>query len=149
MVMSLFEKTVAGLFDNEQALQKAVHDLQKQGFEREEHIRVIDEERLAAEKPFLKPVEDSKSPTRVVGTGTAVGPSGVTNATDADFPTVEAVAKDTLREVGIGPEEAAFFARQIGRGNSVVIVDTVEEQEAQQAFTILQKRGSTQIYQSD
>lgn len=145
----LRHKTVAALFDNQQALQKAVHELQKQGFERKEHIIVLDEDRVAAENPLLKPDEDSQSSPRLVGTGTAVGPRGVTNATDADFPTIETVAKDKLREAGLGLEEAAFFARQIDRGNSVVIVEIEEEQQTQQAFKILQQRGSTQIYQSE
>ena len=148
--MNIFhnKEKVVGLFDNERDVEQTVARLQELGLsENDGQFEIIDKNRLESKIPLQESEPDTQSSPRAVGTGTAVGPMGVTRSEFVETPTVETKAKERLTHLGIGEEEATFFARHIARHGTVVVVETGSRVQADEVARLMQT-GNARVSKS-
>jgi hypothetical protein len=144
--MNIFhnKEKVVGLFDNERDVEQTVARLQELGLsENDGQFEIIDKNRLESKIPLQESEPDTQSSQRAVGTGTAVGPMGVTRSEFVETPTVETKAKERLTHLGIGEEEATFFARH----STVVVVETGSSVQADEVARLMQT-GNARVSKS-
>jgi hypothetical protein len=124
--MDLFNsRTVVGLFDNQEDLGQALSNLHKQGFgETEDDLVLINEDHLAGENPLMR--QDKPF----------VVSSLLGDDTMAEGDISEVALEERLMDLGIDEKEVNFYARQIKRGHTLVIVET-DDDKAQQAHDIM------------
>lgn len=123
-------KTVVGLFSSGKDAERAMNELDKQGFDVENHkIQVIDQSRLMAEQP----VEMTGK-----GEGVAVTPNtGPTfpippvSIPESDAKTVETNARAMLTDLGVDEEEASFYAGHVAHSSTLIVLEADEERAAQ------------------
>ncbi|MBN1995152.1 MAG: hypothetical protein JW953_20845 [Anaerolineae bacterium] len=134
--MDLFSnKTVVGLFDNQEDLGQALSKLHQQGFgEEEDELILVDQDHVAGENPFLQQEK------QVVVPPLPTSGDGISAVLDNDIPAddeiPETVLEEKLMDLGIGEKEVGFYARQVKRGNTLVVVET-DDEKAQQAYDIM------------
>lgn len=137
--MQLFNNNIAvGLFDSDQDVEKAVSQLQERGFgaENDETIQIIDEHRLTTETPIDVPSQNILAQTNpgMGGVAPAVEFNPVSAAgAEAGAGAIERSTLEFLQDKGLGEEESSYYARQVARGNSLVVVETTEERAAKAA----------------
>ena len=132
--MDMFSnRIVIGLFDNQEDLGHALSKLHKQGFGEEEELVFINEDHVVGESSVRQQDEPF-----------VVSPSSVseteTKAILDDDPLAEdnipgIALEEKLMDLGIDEKEVSFYARQVKRGNTLVIVET--DDKAQQAHDIM------------
>ena len=137
--MDFFDsKTVVGLFDDQEDLGQALSSLHKQGFgEEEDEVILIDKDHLAGESPNMrqnKPVVLSSS----FAVGVQAGNMPDDEDTPADDDVSEKVLEDKLMDLGVDEAEVNFYARQVKRGHTLVVVET-DDDKAQQAYNIMRR----------
>lgn len=142
--MKIFnDKTVVALFDADKNVEKAVAQLQAHGFgsKDEQEIQIVDKHRLSQEMPINV---SGEGPMLRANRGVTAGAPATVYQPAAKAGTeaaaIERSAHQVLFELGLNSEEAAFFARHVARGNSLVIVDTTKER-ANEALNIVQQFG--------
>jgi hypothetical protein len=139
-------KTVVGLFDNDKDMETALDQLQKLGFgpEDEASLEIIDQYRLAQETPIdALGGEIPAQPKRgLVVDGAAVGYNPITDA-GLEIGNIEQRTHEVLTDRGLGDEEAWFYARQVARGNSLIIIETDQEQTVEAADLLKQAGART------
>jgi hypothetical protein len=140
--MDLFDsKVVVGLFDNDEDLDQAVAKLQEHGFgQGDDEIQLVDGRRLPQETPA------STQNQRIV-VSPATGSGGQLAGSVAAFDLGDADMNETnletrLTEMGVDNEEATFYARQVKRGNALVIVETDEEERGIEALNIMKQANA-------
>lgn len=145
--MDILNKTVVGLFDNDAQVEQAVKELQKEGFGQQdnERISVIDEYRLTEEIPLDEYGQQKITPAAASGTGSAGLPTIPTPVVQSDSQSIENAVNDLLNDLGVGEEEATFYARQVARGNKLVIVEVGEDQAAEVLRIMQQAHGRGSI----
>lgn len=143
--MQIFNKTtVVGLFDNDQAVEKAVAQLQEHDLDRGDDtaLQIIDDNRLTQELPSEAAGRKAVSQP---GTNVAAGGPAVLFTPSKDVGSeatnIEQGAYDLLTDRGLGKEEASFYARHVARGNKLVILETGEDKAAQ-ASDIMRAAGA-------
>jgi len=130
---------VVGLFDNQRDVEKTVAKLHEKGLGKDDGgFEIVDKNRLTSKMPLQQSEPDTQSSQRTVGTGTAVGPMGVTRGEFVETPTVESKAKKRLTRLGIDDEEATFFARHIARQSAVVVVEVDSSEQADEVARLMQ-----------
>jgi len=137
-------KTVVGLFDSDQDVEQAVAQLQESGFGQEDDnaLRIIDRHRLTQESPIDAPGQEAliQPQQGLSASGPAVIYNPITEAgTEAN--NVERYTHQALTDSGLGDEEASFYARQVARDNSLVLVETTKERAAE-AANIMSQAGA-------
>lgn len=145
--MQIFNhKTVVGLFDNDKDVEQAVAQLQESGFgqEGDDSLQIIDEHRLAQETPIDAPGRKiiARPGPGVASAGPAVEFNPVTEA-GTEASNIERSTYQALTDRGLGDEEASFYARQVTRGNSLVIAETTKERAAKAADIMNQAGAKT------
>jgi hypothetical protein len=139
--MNILDDTerVVGLFDNERDVEKTMAKFHELGLSQDEGgFEIVDKNRLTSKMPLQQSEPDTQSSQRTVGTGTAVGPMGVTRSEFVETPTVESKAKERLTHLGIDDEEATFFARHIARQSAVVVVEADSSEQADEIARLMQ-----------
>lgn len=148
MIMKIFNsKTVVGLFDRGKDIEKAIDQLQKQGFgqDDEKEVRIIDERHLAQEMPVdVVGQRIIAQPDKGLAAGNPAVLYDPGSQAGVEAGTVERNAQEVLTRLGIDDREASFFAQHIARGNSVVVVETSEERAAE-ALKIMQQANATAL----
>lgn len=146
--MRIFNETVVvGLFDSAKDAEKAVTDLDKQGFspQSDDEIEVIDKTNLEGGIPIDKQGEGEgvavPPPTGTAGPVGPVTPSKPVETPEADVRSIEMSVKDRLTDRGVDDEEAEYFARQAARGNTLIVVETSKER-APKALNILEQANA-------
>jgi len=138
--MDLFSnKTVAGLFDNQEDLGQVLSKLHDQGFgEDEDDLVLIDEHHLAGANPFMQQGLGQQSQQFIVAPTSASGVGGAAIVGDESLAddVSETALEDRLTGLGIDEEEANFYARQVNRGNTLLVVET-DDDAAQQVYNIM------------
>jgi len=138
------KKIVVGLFDNDEDVNQAVETLQQRGFgEDDDEIQLVDEHRLAQEKPV--PTRNQRivaSPGMGSG-GTARGSAVLLDtASDEQQRANETIIENKLIDIGLEGEEATFYAQQLSRGNKLVVVEVDDEDEAAEALGIMKQANA-------
>ncbi|MBI1879704.1 MAG: hypothetical protein HYR94_16035 [Chloroflexi bacterium] len=134
------QRTVVGLFSNEANIEQVLNNLQDSGFydRKETEVILIDQNYLIqtlAEAPYLKITETSHGGRDA---------SAILGAADARLPLASAETFsasniiDTLTDMGIENEEAAYFALQVTRGNPLLAIRTNQE-HAEEVLRIVEK----------
>lgn len=145
--MQIFNhKTVVGLFDHDQAIEQAVGQLQKSGFDQEDDdaLQIIDQHRLAQESPIegsgrsIMPQPRHSSPV-----GGTAAPFNLITEAGTEASNIERSTYHALTDRGVGQEEAWFYARQVARGSSLVIIEATKERAAQAAGIMNQAGAKT------
>jgi hypothetical protein len=140
--MDLFSnKTVIGLFDNQEDLGQALSKLHKQGFgEKEDDLVLIDEHHLAGANPFMQQGLMEQGQQFIVAPASSSGVGGAAVVGDASMPdeVSETALEEKLTDLGIDESEADFYARQVNRGNTLLVVETDDEQ-AQKVYDIMRE----------
>jgi hypothetical protein len=135
-------KTVVGLFDSAKDIEDIMDKLIAHELGEDDTPTIIDHEQFKPEIETEEQVgEGVASPAP--GTITTAGPAVVqpTETPGTDRAIVEKEAKATLVNLGVDNEEANFFARQVARGSTLLVVKT-SETTAAEAKSIIDDKSS-------
>jgi hypothetical protein len=135
-------KTIVGIFDDDQEAERAINLLSQQGFgvkDNGDHIEVIDQHRFAASGTIVDEVLAVPPPLG------ANNPPGMGVNRDSRYnPTeMEQAIKYDLLDRGLEEDEAGYFARHVIRGGVLLVLETNEERAAQASAVIEQLSNPT------
>jgi hypothetical protein len=143
--MDLFSnKTVVGLFDNEEELGQALSKLHKQGFgEEEDELVLINQHYLAGENPFMQQEK------QVIAAPVSSSSGGMGAVIDGDVPAESNIPQTALEErlmdLGVDEEEVGFYTQEVKRGNTLVVVQTDDEKATQVQNIMRQEAAKSSI----
>lgn len=139
--MNIFDnkKTVVGLFSSTGDADKVLNELQDRGFgakDSDSKLEVIDQFRLTgetdADTASERVVAAPSSPAGPVTTG---GPYGTEQAEES---VEQQNVRETLTDMGVNNEDASFYARQVVRGNTLIVVQA-DEDKAKEALELIKQ----------
>lgn len=135
------DKVVLSLFDSGADADKAVQALAEHDFGDE--VQVFDRGRMKGETPVDEPSVVA-SPAVEIGSGGSVihTPDVDTeeNAAGSEETALTAEMHDKLTRLGVGKEEATFYARRVAGGSVLVVVETDRIKEAQEVLESMSGR---------
>jgi hypothetical protein len=142
-VLNIFkqEKTVVGLFNNDQDIERAVNNLYTHGFDENE-----DSELTAIDLSYLSEFMGKISATPVTTAGVNNSSNSIVREDSATSPDSNTTfippdLKEALIDLGVGHKEIAFFTQQAAHGGALIVIKTSEEQ-IQEALKIMKQANA-------
>jgi hypothetical protein len=141
--MTLFDstKTIIGLFSDPKEMEKALMDLHEQGFgEEEENLQVINGEQVE-QQPQIMIAAPVSSPGQIAAGSVPLVVDELVEDAGVDGPQQQRNMQERFKKMGLDDEEATFYAQNLARGSTVVVLETDEEHVAQAMETLDQFRA--------